>query len=111
MKTNNSLPIKYAFTLNDKDIRYGIIRISEHKDVFPTNSYIKIICKNEKGVNEFYTKRIPSGGGYIPGLTKQHNNNNATEGTIVEITKTEKGYYLEYKHDKNNGIGIICMTN
>lgn len=100
MDINNSIPTKYSFALNEKDIRYGIIRISCHKEWFAANSDITIICKDENGVYKEYRKRIPTGGNYISGLTKQHSNNNATPGTIVEISKIANGYYLEYRLEK-----------
>ena len=111
METKNSIPTKHSFTLNDKDIRYGIIRISKHKEWFAANSDITIICKDENGINKEYRKRIPSGGYYISGLTKQHGNNNATPGTIVEISKTANGYYLEYILEKKTNDNLTDLID
>lgn len=111
METEKTIPTKYSFALNEKDIRYGIIRISNHKEWFTANSNITIICKDENGVDKEYRKRIPSGGYYISGLTRQHSNNNATPGTIVEISKTANGYYLEYTLEKKKDNNLTDLID
>lgn len=90
---------KDCVILNDSDIRYGIIKISNVRDIIGENicGEITVKCKNEKII-----ANIPNHKGYIGRLGKFHKLNDAHDGTIVEIKKiAERQFELFY--DSQNG--------
>lgn len=93
-------------TLSDVEVRYGIIKISKFNMSFPklnqNGTEITISCD---GVQ--YSKKIPSHGVYISGLTDLHRKHGAKEGTIVTLKKDGDSFILEYPKKSVNSLQNI----
>jgi predicted type IV restriction endonuclease len=95
-KNNKLMAKKISISLNESDVKYGIIHLSalskEEKKILPkAGEEFTICCDNEKRM-----VKIPSHFGYISGLTRLHRQHRATIGDTVEIWIYKGEVHLAY---------------